>query len=118
VKIDNSDFLAAQTYHRHQVPTRDYYVWDQFRKADGTPLYPQQPRLMGPQFNASASGMLPTARYHGKMIVVESLIDWDAFPWSADWYRKRVQENYGAEADDRYRLYYVDHATHGDVGDG
>ena len=39
VRLDNSNFLAAQTYHRHQVPGRDYAVWDQFRGPDGTPKY-------------------------------------------------------------------------------
>ena len=35
VVIDNSDFLAMQYYHRYQVPTPDFYVWDQFRGPDG-----------------------------------------------------------------------------------
>ena len=48
VEIDNRGFLAAQTYHRHQVPTPDFHVWDQFRNADGTPIYPQRPLLLGP----------------------------------------------------------------------
>ncbi len=30
VIVDNSNFLAIQTYHRHQVPGKEYYVWDQF----------------------------------------------------------------------------------------
>ena len=38
VQVDNSNFLAVQTYHRHQVPGKEYLVWDQFRNADGKPL--------------------------------------------------------------------------------
>ena len=37
VRIDNSGYLAAETYHRHQVPEGgDFEVWDQFRNPDGT----------------------------------------------------------------------------------
>ncbi|WP_019926851.1 hypothetical protein [Nocardia sp. BMG111209] len=114
VEIDNSAFLAAQTYHRHQVPDASYAVWDQFRDADGTPRYPQRPLLLGPLFTAAASGHLPTGRFTGKMIVVACLLDREAFPWQADWYRARVREHLGDRTDDRFRLWYVDHALHGD----
>ena len=45
VQIDNSRFLALQTYHRHQFPPAnpdfDYPdVYDYFRNADGTPSTP------------------------------------------------------------------------------
>jgi hypothetical protein len=114
VLIDNSDFLAAQTYHRHQVPTPDYHAWDQFRRPDGGLLYPQRPKLMAPNFNLSAAGVLPKARFKGKMIVVECLLDYDAFPWAADWYRQKARENLGAKFEDQHRLWYVDNAVHGD----
>ncbi len=41
--IDNSWFLALQTYHRHQMPPPDanLYAWDQYRNPDGTPKYPR-----------------------------------------------------------------------------
>jgi hypothetical protein len=45
VFVDNSNFLAVQTYHRHQVPGKEYKAWDQFRDADGKPIYPQRPFL-------------------------------------------------------------------------
>ncbi len=114
VVVDNSNFLAAQTYHRHQVPTADFKVWDQFRRPDGAPMYPQRPALMGPMITQSTSGSLQTGKFKGKMIVVSSLWDREAFPWQADWYRKRVEANLGAEANDNFRLYYTDHALHGD----
>ncbi len=47
VEIDNSDYLAAQTYHRHQDPGPEYPVWDQFKAPDGTHLYPQRPHGQG-----------------------------------------------------------------------
>ena len=113
IEIDNSNYLAAQTYHRHQVPGPDYPVWDQFRNPDGTPKYPQRPRLLGPGFQQSAAGTLPTAQFNGKMIVVETLMDYDAFPWQADWYRKKVEANLGERTESRYRLWMIERAVHG-----
>jgi hypothetical protein len=114
VRVDNSNFLAMETYHRHQVPGPDFKVWDQFRGPDGKPLYPQRPMLLGPLFVKSTAGSLQTGKFDGKMIVVASLWDREAMPWQADWYRGRVQEHLGAKTDDNFRLWYTDHALHGD----
>jgi hypothetical protein len=113
VRLDNSNFLAAQTYHRHQVPGRDYAVWDQFRNADGTPKYPQRKINLGPLFTRGAAGTVPTGAFNGKIIVVESLLDREAFPWQADWYAKKFDAHFGATAHDHYRLWYTDNALHG-----
>jgi len=114
VQIDNSDSLAAQYYHRYQVPTSDYYTWDQFRDSNGKPIYPQRPKLIGPMITYGGAGSLQSGKFKGKMIVVESLMDQDAFPWQADWYRTKVKENLGAELDNDFRLWFTDHAVHGD----
>jgi hypothetical protein len=114
VQVDNSNFLAAQTYHRHQVPGAEFYVWDQFRGPDGKPIYPQRPLLLGPLFAANASGTVQSGQFRGKMILIENLWDREAFPWQADWYRTKVQQNLGARLDDNFRLWFVDHALHGD----
>jgi hypothetical protein len=115
VEVDNSGFLAAQTYHRHQVPDNDEFpVWDQFRHADGSPRYPQRPLILGPLFAAAAAGTVQTGRFEGKMIVVESLLDREALPWQADWYRERVREHLGDALDDRFRLWFTENALHGD----
>jgi len=115
VRIDNSDILAVQSYHRHQVPPGGQSpVWDQFRRPDGTPLYPQRPLLLGPMFTRNASGLVPTGRFAGKMILLESLWDREALPWQGDWYRQRVQENLGAKLDDAFRIWMTDRALHGD----
>ena len=42
ILIDNSVYLAFQTYHRHHV-NPDFPVWDQFRVA-GQPVYPRRPQ--------------------------------------------------------------------------
>jgi len=114
VVVDNRGFLAAQTYHRHQMPGRDYAVWDQFRDADGSATYPQRPLLLGPLFAAAAAGTVQTGRFAGKMILVESLLDREALPWQADWYRSKVEEHLGGATDDRFRLWFTDNALHGD----
>ncbi len=115
VELDNRGFLAAQTYHRHQVPGPEFTAWDQFRDPrDGTPRYPQRPLLLGPLFAQHASGTVQTGDFAGRMIVVACLLDREAFPWQAAWYADRVLEHLGDATDDRFRLWFVDNALHGD----
>jgi hypothetical protein len=111
VLIDNGTYLAAQTYHRHQIPSPDYHVWNQFL-VNGKPVYPQRPALLGPRYTRYAMGSTQTGRFAGKMIVVESMMDEAAFPWQADWYRMQVQAALGPRLDDHYRLWFVDNAMH------
>jgi hypothetical protein len=119
IRIDNSRFLALQTYHRHQFPPAnpdfDYPdVFDFFRNHDGTPKYPRRDVDVGAAGTLGATGQIPTGRFNGKMIVVECLHDGDALPWQADWYRKKVEAVEGSHVDDKYRLWYVDNANHTD----
>lgn len=115
VQVDNSNFLAVQTYHRHQVPGKEFHVWDQFRDTNGNPIYPQRAQLIAPGFTIGAGGALPTGKFKGKMILLESLWDREALAWQADWYRTLVKENLGNATDDNFRLWYTDHALHGDI---
>lgn len=115
IQVDNSNFLAVQTYHRHQIPGPEYKAYDYLRKKDGTPIYPQRPMLLGPIFTRGAAGVLPTGQFDGKMILLESLWDREAFPWQADWYRSKVKAHLGDKLDDHFRLWYTDRALHGDV---
>ncbi len=108
----SSDYLALQTYHRHYIPTPDMYVWDQFRKPDGTPIYPQRDVLLGPVGAFNAAGSHQTGQFDGKIIVVQTLMDMDSLPWQADWYRSRVEEALGSNLDDNHRLWFIDHAQH------
>jgi hypothetical protein len=50
--------------------------------------------------------------FHGKMIVVQALMDEAAYPWGADWYRARVKAALGPAFEDRYRLWFVENAMH------
>ncbi len=115
VHLDNSDYIAIQTYHRHQVPSRDYKAWDQFRDADGNPLYPQQKFLAGPVFCGNGPGCEQNGRINGKIIIVAALLDEQAYPWQADWYRRKVESVHEGDVEDYCRLYYCDNALHDDI---
>jgi len=96
VRLDNSDYLALQTYHRHQLPVRGFAEsWDQYRDAAGVPIYPQRPAVIGTGLAASGCHKIQSGSFSGKMIVVASLQDEAAFPWNADWYRRLVNERPG-----------------------
>jgi hypothetical protein len=112
VRLDNSWNLALQYYYRHQVPTLDQYGWNQFRGDDGTPVPPQRTTLVGPRLARAAGGSAPTGTFHGKMIMLASTMDVQAFPWSADWYRRRATADKGSKVADSYRLWFMDHADH------
>ncbi len=119
VRVDNSRFLALQTYHRHQFPPADPDfdypdVYDYFRNPDGTPKYPQRSVDIGAAGSLGSTGQIPAGRFNGKMIVVECMHDGDALPWQADWYRKKVADVEGSQIDDKFRLWYVDNANHTD----
>jgi hypothetical protein len=110
VLIDNSPYLAFQTYHRHQVHP-DYPVWDHFL-VDRVPVYPQRPNVIGTSMSRPGTGTVQSGRFGAKMIVVESLMDEAAYPWQAAWYDDLVHEVQGDGAAERFRLYFVDHAMH------
>ncbi|KAF1991547.1 hypothetical protein K402DRAFT_450456 [Aulographum hederae CBS 113979] len=111
LSIDNSVYLAYQTYHRHQDPGPQYPVWDQFKK-DGEPIYPQRPLMTVHAPILSGTGVNQTGKFAGKMIVVEAMLDEAAFPWQGDWYAARVRESLGAATDDQFRLWMVDRCMH------
>jgi hypothetical protein len=111
VEIDNSDYLAAQTYHRHQNPPPEFHVWDQFRGPDGKPLYPQRP-LMKSYDQAGPGHAWQSGRFDCKMITVDCVMDEAAYPWQVDWYRTRVKAALGARFEDQYRVWFLDHAMH------
>lgn len=115
VQLDNSGFLAMQTYHRHQVPpvNQGFDEWNQFRNAQGEPRYPQRPMLLGPLF-VQATGCTLDGRPSGKVIILQNLFDREAFPWQADWYRDRIADQHPGHTDDIVRLWYTDRALHAD----
>ena len=112
VSVDNSIYLASQTYHRHQVPDiEEYPVFAQFC-VGGEPIYPQRPEIIGMKFAQGGGGSIQSGRFAGKMIVVEAMMDETCSPWQADWYRSRVQEALGDALDEHYRVWFIEHAMH------
>jgi len=113
VMLDNSDYIAIQTYHRHQVPESGYSIFDQYRDGDGNPIYPQRSLIIGPMFAQGGAGSLQSGRILGKVIVVSALLDGN-LPWHADWYRGLVSKHLHGEEENFFRLWYVDNAVHSD----
>ncbi len=115
VHLDNSDYIAIQTYHRHQVPSADYHAWDQFRDGQGEPLYPQQKTLVGPVFCGNGPGCKQNGLIQGKILICAALMDEQAYPWQADWYRRKVASVHDGNEKDYCRLYYFDNVLHDDI---
>lgn len=115
VHLDNSNYIAIQTYHRHQVPSRDYHAWDQFRNSDGEPLYPQQKVLVGPVFCGNGPGCKQNGLIQGKVMICAALMDEQAYPWQADWYRRKIASVHDGNEKDYCRLYYFDNVLHDDI---
>jgi hypothetical protein len=116
VLIDNSDFLAFQTYHRHQADPRYRDWWEQALFSSGQPIYPQRPRPVDPELLRRRDAGARNGRFVGKMIVVQALMDEVALPTFAVYYRSLVEAALGPRLDDQYRLWFVDHAMHGPDG--
>lgn len=114
IMIDNSDYLAMQNFHRHQIPDSSYKVYDQFRDEEGKPIPAQLPFLLAPLIAVGGGGSIPAGDFHGKMIVLCSLLDESACPWHGDWYRERVRENPRINEEESFRLYYNDNCIHDD----
>lgn len=116
VMLENSDYIAIQTFHRHQVPGPEFKAWDQFRDQEGKPIYPQRPVLTGPIFQLGGSGSIQTGKLMIPTIVLESHMDESAFPWQADYYRYQVMNETGSDAP--FRLYIMEHCMHTDCQEG
>jgi hypothetical protein len=109
--------IANRFYYRYQVPAAEqgWIGLDQFRNADGTPIYPQRP-VKAPEFGGFVSGNTAfDGSVNGKVIAVSNLYDTDALPWHTDWYRRRVEASLGKDATNHYRVYFNDHADHQDA---
>ncbi|NUU21241.1 MAG: PKD domain-containing protein, partial [Streptomycetaceae bacterium] len=114
LRLDNHWFLALSAYYRYTVPHEPgYAAYDQFRDANGQPIYPQRPVEVGPLVASSvAGGGTFTGKITGKVIVVSNLLDPGALPYQADWYANRVKAALGAGYEDNFRLWYNDNADH------
>lgn len=119
VLLDNSDYLAVQTFPRHQVPPEGYPAWDQYRDEDGEPIYPQRPVIMGPIMQEQGAGSVENGRPNCKVIILESLMDESAFPWQGDYYRRLIEKEHPEqEGRELVRLWFMEHCMHTDCEEG
>lgn len=112
IHLDNSDYIAIQSYYRHQVPDDlAFYAWNQFRKADGSPALPQRKSVLGTSMTGTG-GTVQHGDFQGKVIVIQTVMDESTCPWCGDWYRNTVIKAKGSDKD--FRIYYMDYCMHGD----
>lgn len=112
VLLDNSDYIAMQSYYRHQVPADlSFKAWDQFRTENGEPALPQRANIMG--YRLCGTGTVQEGTIQGKVMVIQSMMDESTCPWCGDWYRNTVIKEQGCE--ENFRLYYMDRCLHGNV---
>jgi hypothetical protein len=108
--------LALLANHRYTLPKPESGIpgFDQYRNADGEPLYPQRSFSPGPFLaNILTGGATFSGEITSKVIALDSTLDSDAFPVHGDWYADRVEAALGEEAaKDSYRLWYTDNADH------
>lgn len=111
VLLDNSDYIAIQSYYRHQVPEDlSFHAWDQFRDENGKPVLPQRSEVIG--YGYTGTGTVQDGCLQGKVIIVQALMDESTCPWCGDWYRNKVIRTMGNEKD--FRLYYMERCRHWD----
>ncbi|MBR5345865.1 MAG: hypothetical protein IK127_08600 [Clostridia bacterium] len=111
ILLDNSDYIAIQSYYRHQVPEDlSFHAWDQFRDQDGKPITPQRPPFPIP---FTGVGVRQDGCIQGKVINIQALMDESTCPWCADWWRHKIIEAKGSDAD--HRTYFMERCMHGDV---
>lgn len=110
--LDNSDYIAIQSYYRHQVPfDTAFHAWDQFRDESSNPTLPQRENVMG--YGFTGTGTVQDGNIQGKVIVIQALMDESTCPWCGDWYRRKVVESKGSDED--FRIYYMERCMHGDI---
>ena len=111
VRVNNDDFIAFQTFARHQV-LDGFDGFDQYVVA-GRPIHPQRPLAVGPLMARGTWGHHQSGRFSGKMICLSSMLDEAAYPWQAAWYQRQVRAARGERTGEHHRLWFVEHAMHG-----
>lgn len=111
VRISNSWALAYETQPRHDLPPASWNVatYDQFRTTSGLPMYPQRPVSPGLLSGPDAGGAMATGKFFGKMIVMNCLLDQDAYPYPAAWYGQQAAKYRRAN---NLRVWFSDNCVH------
>jgi hypothetical protein len=116
VSISNRDFLAFNYLHRHSATTSLAEV-EQF-KIDGQAIYPQRGTslLAGSQMpgdeRAANGPRMFGGNFHGKMIIVQNLLDTGTWPMGPVHYEQAAREHFGDDTPNRLRVYYNESAAH------
>ncbi|HEY9329165.1 MAG TPA: tannase/feruloyl esterase family alpha/beta hydrolase [Streptomyces sp.] len=109
ITLDSTLEQAWSHYHRHIVdperPTMRHWA------SNGRPIWPQRP---ADAEHRAVLCALPTGRFEGKMIVVQSALDHLCPPVFAHDYVETVRARC-ANDDDQIRLWILDNAMHGDA---
>ncbi|KAM5353367.1 hypothetical protein ACJ41O_000017 [Fusarium nematophilum] len=93
-------------------PGDKYYGWNQFRDKQGKPLYPRRNVSIGRLGTLNSASCIQDGHITAPTLHLQNLMDIDAFPWKADWYKPAVKRALGSEANDQFVLWYTDHAQH------
>lgn len=106
MSIDNHKGLAINYWDRHHVEFPDYperrdYV------IDGRPIYPQRP--LSPYLKRGPEYLY---KFAGHMIIVQNLMDRGTWPIGPRRYEEKARAAMGKRFDERYRVYWNDHASH------
>jgi hypothetical protein len=114
IHVDNRPFLAYCYWHRYQAGadsvTLDRLPFGELHQfaIDGRAIYPQRPLFV----HGSHNLIEKTADFKGKMILIQNGLDAAAWPNPAFSYQRLVEARLGANASDRFRLWWMAHASH------
>jgi hypothetical protein len=89
--LENRGYLAACHRHRYYPERLPKAFYGETEVTGGIPF---------------------TGRFHGKMIVVNAATDGTVPPFAGILYDRKVKDAYGDNADDRFRLWWVDNTGH------
>jgi hypothetical protein len=113
IAVDNRSFLAFCHYARHHVSSAPEF--DTYR-LDGATIYPQHPaQSLSALFGGPYHDREYTGSFHGKVIVLQHTLDSTAWPSAAVGYAVLAEKELGDQLDERFRLWWIDHAEHYDA---
>jgi hypothetical protein len=124
VRFDNHDFVAWCYHFLYDLPLDQLMRVDDRGERrplpgyeglrayalDDRPMWPQRPRRPAP---AEGGSNRHTGAFPGKMIHVNATHDAQVWPNGVAAYAAKVHDAQGDQADEHYRLWWVQHAPHG-----
>ena len=105
IEVSNASFVAFCRYHRH-LGHLPYDSTAAFR-VDERPIHATRPAALAAERNS-----VPTGRFDGKLILLQHTHDRECWPECAIAYERSVRAALGAETEDRFRLWWIENASH------